>query len=237
MLIFGNKLFKKPLHILKAFNNEEFLTAFREIEELSKKYYLAGYIRYEAKEVFLGKKIASDYPLLYFEVFEDFKGFSPHVADLYRLKSSSAITFEQYKSDLEKIKKEIANCAPRVLASKNEASVPPGKEFAISIPNIQKELGIVKKGVNRKKATDWISTEQPDWLIPKEKVDNLLSAPNVANEEDLVKLKSENPTYYQTAADKDLVAYHNVSTGKLRETIKLGGLPMPSLAITKRDIP
>lgn len=91
--------------------------------------------------------------------------------------------------------------------------------------------------VNRKKATDWISTEQPDWLIPKEKVDNLLSAPNVANEEDLVKLKSENPTYYQTAAYKDLVAYHNVSTGKLREAIKLGGLPMPSLAITKRDIP
>ena len=91
--------------------------------------------------------------------------------------------------------------------------------------------------VNRKKATDWISTEQPDWLIPKEKVDNLLSAPNVANEEDLVKLKSENPTYYQTAADKDLVTYHNGSTGKLREAIKLGGLPMPSLAITKRDIP
>lgn len=90
---------------------------------------------------------------------------------------------------------------------------------------------------NRKKAIDWISTEQPDWLIPKEKVDNLLSAPNVANEEDLVKLKSENPTYYQTAAEKDLVVYHNVSAGKLREAIKLGGLPMPSLAITKRDIP
>lgn len=77
---------------------------------------------------------------------------------------------------------------------------------------------------NRKKAIDWISSEQPQWLIPKEKVDNLLSAPNVANEEDLVKLKSENPTYYQTAADKDLVVYHNVSTGKLREAIKLGGL-------------
>lgn len=90
---------------------------------------------------------------------------------------------------------------------------------------------------NRKKATDWISSEQPHWLIPEEKVDNLLSAPNVANEEDLVKLKSENPTYYQTAADKDLIVYHNVSAGKLREAIKLGGLPMPSLAITKRDIP
>lgn len=85
------------------------MSAFREIKELSKKYYLAGYIRYEAKEVFLGKKIASDYPLLYFEVFEDFKEFSPHIADLCRLKSAPAITFEQYKSDLEKIKEEIAN--------------------------------------------------------------------------------------------------------------------------------
>ena len=47
--------------------------------------------------------------------------------------------------------------------------------------------------VNRKKATDRISSEQPHWLIPEEKVDNLLSAPNVANEEDLVKLKSGNP--------------------------------------------
>ena len=137
----------------------------------------------------------------------------------------------------EAIKKEIANCASRVLASKNEASVPPGKEFAISIPNIQKELGIFKKGVNRKKAINEILQRSPNWPIPEEKVDNLLSAPNVANEEDLVKLKSENPTYYQTAADKDLVAYHNVSTGKLREAIKLGELPMSYLAITKRDIP
>lgn len=90
---------------------------------------------------------------------------------------------------------------------------------------------------NRKKAINEILQRSPNWPMPEEKVDNLLSAPNVANEEDLVKLKSENPTYYQTAADKDLVVYHNVSTGKLREAIKLGGLPMPSLAITKRDIP
>ena len=78
--------------------------------------------------------------------------------------------------------------------------------------------------VNRKKAINEILQRSPNWPMPEEKVDNLLSAPNVANEEDLVKLKSENPTYYQTAADKDLVVYHNVSTGKLREAIKLGGL-------------
>ena len=77
---------------------------------------------------------------------------------------------------------------------------------------------------NRKKAINEILQRSPNWPIPEEKVDNLLSAPNVSNEEDLVKLKSENPTYYQTAADKDLVVYHNVSTGKLREAIKLGGL-------------
>jgi hypothetical protein len=91
--------------------------------------------------------------------------------------------------------------------------------------------------VNRKKAINEILQRSPNWPMPEEKVDNLLSAPNVANEEDLVKLKSENPTYYQTKAEKDLVVYHNVSAGKLREAIKLGGLPMPSLAITKRDIP
>lgn len=90
---------------------------------------------------------------------------------------------------------------------------------------------------NRKKAINEILRRSPNWPIPEEKVNSLLSAPNVANEEDLVKLKNENPTYYQTAAEKDLVVYHNVSTGKLREAIKLGGLPMPSLAITKRDIP
>lgn len=90
---------------------------------------------------------------------------------------------------------------------------------------------------NRKKATDWISSEQPHWLIPEEKVDNLLSAPNVANEEDLVKLKSENPTYYQTAADKDLVAMHNIDLGNLAAAIKLGGLPVPSIAVTKKQTP
>lgn len=90
---------------------------------------------------------------------------------------------------------------------------------------------------NRKKATDWISSEQPHWLIPEEKVDNLLSAPNVANEEDLVKLKSENPTYYQTAADKNLVAMHNIDLRNLAAAIKLGGLPVPSIAVTKKQTP
>lgn len=42
--------------------------------------------------------------------------------------------------------------------------------------------------VNRKKAINEILQRSPNWPMPEEKVDNLLSAPNVANEEDLVKL-------------------------------------------------
>ena len=47
--------------------------------------------------------------------------------------------------------------------------------------------------VNRKKAITEILQRSPNWPMPEGKVDNLLSAPNVANEEDLVKLKSGNP--------------------------------------------
>lgn len=89
--------------------------------------------------------------------------------------------------------------------------------------------------VNRKKAINEILQRSPNWPMPEEKVDNLLSAPNVANEEDLVKLKSENPTYYQTAADKDLVGMHNIDLGNLAAAIKLGGLPVPSIAVTKKQ--
>ena len=145
----------------------------------------------------------------------------------------------------ESIDKIIAEHSAGSLSYK-DAGTTSQNNSAITIDRLPNALGIVKKdayhqivkkGVNRKKAINEILQRSPNWPIPEEKVDNLLSAPNVANEEDLVKLKSENPTYYQTAADKDLVAYHNVSTGKLREAIKLGGLLMPSLAITKRDIP
>lgn len=60
----------------------------------------------------------------------------------------------------------------------------------------------------------------------------------ILDESDLVKARAKNPTYYQTAApEKDLIVYHNVSAEKLKGAIELGGLPMPSLAITKKDIP
>lgn len=59
MLIFKDKVFKKPLKILQAFNETELYEAFEEIEALKSRYYLAGYIRYEAKEIFLGNEFNS----------------------------------------------------------------------------------------------------------------------------------------------------------------------------------
>lgn len=44
-------------------------------------------------------------------------------------------------------------------------------------------------------------------------------------------------TYYQTAAEKDLVAMHNIDLGNLAAAIKLGGLPVPSIAVTKKQTP
>ena len=69
MIIF-NKELKNPVKTITAFNNEEFKKAFEEIETLRKTHILAGYVRYEAKNVFLGRPVISGMPLLYFEVFE-----------------------------------------------------------------------------------------------------------------------------------------------------------------------
>ncbi len=69
MIIF-NKELKNPVKTITAFNNEEFKKAFEEIETLRKTHILAGYVRYEAKDVFLGRPVISGMPLLYFEVFE-----------------------------------------------------------------------------------------------------------------------------------------------------------------------
>lgn len=78
MQIYSDKIFKNPQKIISAFDSESFIFAFQEIEKLKNKCYLIGYVRYEAKDVFLGKNIKSKYPLLYFEAYENFEKFSPN---------------------------------------------------------------------------------------------------------------------------------------------------------------
>ena len=100
----------------------------------------------------------------------------------------------------ESIDKIIAEHSAGSLSYK-DAGTTSQNNSAITIDRLPNALGIVKKdayhqivkkGVNRKKAINEILQRSPNWPMPEGKVDNLLSAPNVANEEDLVKLKSEN---------------------------------------------
>lgn len=109
MQIYSNKLFKNPLKIIKAFNNDEFTNAFALIEKYRKDKFLLGYIRYEAKEIFLGKKITSQNPLLYFEVYDDFEEYKQKFRKNIDINVSPDIHFCEYKKALEKIKDEIAN--------------------------------------------------------------------------------------------------------------------------------
>ena len=109
MTIYGDKIFKNPVKILCAFTSSEVKTAFDEIERLRKKYFLVGYCRYEMKNIFSEENFSYPYPLLYFEVFEEFEEFSPAPAQEIKINPVPTIDFEEYDSAINKIKEEIAN--------------------------------------------------------------------------------------------------------------------------------
>lgn len=109
MQIYSDKVFKNPITVIKAFDSDSFVRVFEKIESLKENYYLVGYIRYEAKDVFLGKQITSKTPLLYFEVFENFEKFEPkqNPKEVF-LFPKPDITFEDYKKGFDTIKDEIS---------------------------------------------------------------------------------------------------------------------------------
>ena len=79
MQIYHNKCFVSPFDRIIAFNTDEFKEAFKRLEEYRKNgLHLFGYIRYDAKDIFLGMKVSSSNPLLYFEVYETFSKFTPY---------------------------------------------------------------------------------------------------------------------------------------------------------------
>lgn len=109
MQIYADKCFKNPEYIIVAFDSFSFKDALTTVEELSKSYYLLGYIRYEAKDIFLNKTIKSTQPLLYFEAYKNFEAYIPKNFSSTDIDATPDITFEQYKKAIKSIKKEIAN--------------------------------------------------------------------------------------------------------------------------------
>lgn len=112
MQIFAGKIFRNPVEVIEAFDNESFIVAFSRVEELRKNHYLLGYIRYEAKEIFLGREVRSDMPLLYFEVFEQgIKNEELEIdcnANIIKL-CKPRIDFSEYEKSINSIKEEIVN--------------------------------------------------------------------------------------------------------------------------------
>ena len=103
MIIFSDKLFTNSIKTIKAFSKDELKKAFCEIEELGKKYYLAGYLRYEAFS-----KQNSDQPLLYFEVFENYEEFLPKSEKSFILNTKPCVSFDEYSKAITEIKDEIS---------------------------------------------------------------------------------------------------------------------------------
>lgn len=104
MIIFGEKLFTNPIKVIKAFSFDQIKLAFAEIEELKRKFYIVGYIRYNAFS-----KVNSDFPLLYFEVFETYNIYKTKKTKNLLLNPKSCVNFCEYSNAIRKIKEEIAN--------------------------------------------------------------------------------------------------------------------------------
>lgn len=103
MIIFGEKQFTNPIKIITAFNFDELKTAFAKIKELKNQYYIVGYLRYNA---FSGQ--SSNFPLLYFEVFNSYNIYKTKNTKKLLLNPTPCVNFCEYSNAIKKIKEEIA---------------------------------------------------------------------------------------------------------------------------------
>ena len=94
MSIYSDKFFEKPVKIIEAKN--DLREAFLEIDKLRKEFYLLGYVDY-------------DFKYLYFEVYKDYKKFTPSNAKKLGTFVSPKISKSEYINAISKIKDYIKN--------------------------------------------------------------------------------------------------------------------------------
>lgn len=104
MIIYDDKKFENAIITLTAFDNASFITALSELEKWQKTHYAVGYIRYEAKDIFLGKTITSKSPLLYFEIFDTYVPYKSGLVERICLEPKARITFDEYADAIKQIK-------------------------------------------------------------------------------------------------------------------------------------
>lgn len=104
MIIYDDKKFDKALTTLIAFDKASFIAALDELEKWQKTHYAVGYIRYEAKAIFLGEDMTSKLPLLYFEIFDSYTPYVPSTLPSITLMPQAQLTFDHYADAIGKIK-------------------------------------------------------------------------------------------------------------------------------------
>jgi para-aminobenzoate synthetase/4-amino-4-deoxychorismate lyase len=107
--IYSDKKFSTPIDKIIAFDNHSFKQAFdkiQEYKELGK--YLLGYVKYEAKNIFLKTEYSSKNPILYFEVFDGWENYEEKTYIPEYITSTPLISKEKYVSDILKIKEYIS---------------------------------------------------------------------------------------------------------------------------------
>lgn len=109
MVILKDRIYKNAIETIGAFSSAEMPGAIARVEELAKKYTLIRYIRYEAKDFFLGGECNSELPLLWFEAYETSaprKSTDAHRPPNIRIESKT--TYEEYASAISEIKQKLS---------------------------------------------------------------------------------------------------------------------------------
>lgn len=105
MIIYDDKKFEDAIITLTAFDTASFISALSELEKWQATHYAVGYIRYEAKDIFLGKMITSQTPLLYFQIFDRYSPYQAKPVDKISLAPQATLSFEAYAEAIDQIKR------------------------------------------------------------------------------------------------------------------------------------
>lgn len=108
MQIYADKVFNSPIDVIKAFDNKGFKQAFEKLENLKKRYYLVGYVRYNAYKIFQNIEITSNEPLLYFEAYRDYSDFEAAPLAHHKTYAYPKVSKADYFANIDYIKEQIA---------------------------------------------------------------------------------------------------------------------------------
>ncbi len=108
MAVFGDKQFDGLVERVVCFCSSDVRAAVARVEELARSYHVVGYMRYELKDVFLGKDFVSDLPLVFFEAFKSCSDYVPsYSTDELLLDVRPMWSYGRYAEAFEAVKEDL----------------------------------------------------------------------------------------------------------------------------------